>query len=311
MSYTHFTITERSKIEVYLELKMSIRTIAKKLNRSPSSVSRECQRNPNYQAEKAQTSYNQRKAACGAHSKLTASLKIVIQEKLDQTWSLEQISGRLLQGSLTFKTIYRWIYAGLLDVPLTVLRQKGKRQKPKETRGRFVVGTPISKRPKEIRKRTTFGHWELDTVVSGRGQAKGCVATFVERQTRWYKAILIPDRSAKSMERAIRTLHALYPREAFQSFTTDRGKEFACYTVIESELNIPMYFADAYAAWQRGSNENSNGLFREFFPKRTNFDTILTEEVEEALSLINNRPRKCLDWKTPYEAFMEKVLHLI
>lgn len=72
-----------------------------------------------------------------------------------------------------------------------------------------------------------------------------------------------------------------------------------------------MYFADAYAAWQRGSNENSNGLFREFFPKRTNFDTILTEEVEEALSLINNRPRKCLDWKTSYEAFMEKVLHLI
>lgn len=85
-------------------------------------------------------------------------------------------------------------------MPLTVLRQKGKRQKPRETRGRFNIGTSISKRPKEVRKRETFGHWELDTVVSVRGQAKGCVATFIERKTRWYTGILILDRSANSMK---------------------------------------------------------------------------------------------------------------
>lgn len=92
-------------------------------------------------------------------------------------------------------------------MPITVLRQKGKRQKPRETRGRFNIGTPISKHPKEVRKRETFGHWELDTIVSGRGKAKGCVATCIERMTRWYVGFLIPDRS-----RAVRLLHTKLPK---------------------------------------------------------------------------------------------------
>ncbi len=137
------------------------------------------------------------------------------------------------QGKLSFKTIYRWIYDGLLEVPLTVLRQKGTRQKPREKRGRFNIGTPISKRPNEARKRETFGHWELDTVVSGRGQTKGCVATFIERRTRWYTAVLMPDRSAHSMETAVKWLHQELPKGAIQIATTDRGKEFICYNVLE------------------------------------------------------------------------------
>ncbi|KGX84325.1 hypothetical protein N784_13665, partial [Pontibacillus litoralis JSM 072002] len=142
----------------------------------------------------------------------TPELKETVQEKLGETWSPEQIVGCLYQGKLSFKTIYRWIYNGLLEVPLTVLRQKGKQQKPQETRGRFNIGTPISKRPKEVRKRETFGHWELDTVVSSRGQAKGCVATFIERKTRSYKGILMPNRSAKSMEAAVKLLHEELPK---------------------------------------------------------------------------------------------------
>lgn len=306
MSYTHFTITERSKIEVYLELGYSIRKMGRQLGRHPSSISRELKRHPDYNAERAQAHYKQTKASCGAHLKLSPALKVVLQEKLNQTWSPEQIVGRLFPDTLSFKTIYRWLYAGLLELPVAVLRQKGKRQQPKETRGRFNIGTPISKRPPEVHKRTTFGHWELDTVVSGRGKAKGCVATFIERQTRWYQAVLMPDRSAASMEQAIRTLHAQYPTKVFQSFTTDRGKEFSCYPIVEATLGIPVYFADPYAAWQRGSNENGNGLFREFFPKGTNFDQVLSEEVSMALALLNHRPRKCLKWKTPYEAFIEK-----
>jgi len=100
-------------------------------------------------------------------------LKEAVQEKLGKTWSPKQIVGRLYKGKLSFKSIYRWIYNDLLEVPLIVLSQKGKRQKPRERRGRFNIGRPISKRPKEVRKRETFGHWELDTVVSGRGQEKG------------------------------------------------------------------------------------------------------------------------------------------
>lgn len=311
MSYTHFTIAERSKIETLRDLGFSIRRIARILGRAPSSVSRELNRNPYYQCDQAQERYKQKKTNCGAKSKLTSEIKEKVQEKLTLTWSPEQIVGRLFQGKISFKTIYRWLYYGLLQVPLSVLRQKGKRQKPKETRGRFNIGTSISKRPKDVKKRTTFGHWELDTVVSGRGQAKGCVATFLERKSRWYLAIKMPNRSASSMEGAIRKLTTLFPETAFQSFTTDRGKEFSCYPVIEEDLSIPVYFADPYSSWQRGSNENSNGLLREFFPKRTNFDHLEQEELQKALYLINNRPRKCLGYRTPHEVFMEEVLHLI
>lgn len=148
-------------------------------------------------------------------------------KKLTQTWSPEQIVGRLFPNSLSFKTIYRWLYAGLLALPLTVLRQKGKRQQPKETRGSFNIGTPISKRPQVVHKRTTFGHWELDTVVSRRGKAKGCVATFIERKTRWYHAILMPDRSAASMEHAIRALHAQYPQKSFKVLRPIEAKSSA------------------------------------------------------------------------------------
>lgn len=311
MNYTHFTIAERTKIEVYLGLGYGIRRIAKLLNRASSSVSRELKRNPNYRAEKAQDAYHKRKANCGAPSKLTPAIKETVEEKLKQTWSPEQIIGRLFKGKLSFKTIYRWLYAGMIDLPLTALRQKGKRQKPKETRGRFNVGTSISKRPKEVKNRKSFGHWELDTVVSRRGQAKGCVATFVERKTRLYIGIKMPNRSTASMDEAIRKLYHVLPKIAFQTFTTDRGKEFSCYATIESDLKIPVYFCDAYSAWQRGSNENSNGLLRESFPKRTNFDFVSQNQLQEAVALINNRPRKCLDWKTSHEVFSEELLHLI
>jgi len=311
MSYTHLTIIERAKIEILREEGLSIREIARKLKREPSTISRELKRHTDYKAEQAQARYRTNKTNCGAKLKLTPTLKEAVQEKLGETWSPEQVVSRLYKGKLSFKSIYRWIYNGLLEVPLTVLRQKGKRQKPQETRGRFNIGTPIAKRPKEVRKRETFGHWELDTVVSGRGQAKGCVATFIERKTRWYKGILIPDRSSKSMEAAVKCLHEELPKGAIKTATTDRGKEFSCYNVLEKELKIQVYFADAYSSWQRGSNENGNGLLREFFPKQTNFEHVTPDEMDQALYLINNRPRKCLGWKTAHEAFQEELLHLI
>ena len=143
-----------------------------KLGRAPSSVSRELKRNPHYQCDQAQKQYEQKKTNCGAKLKLTPENKEKIQEKLNQTWSPEQIVGRLFPDKLSFKTIYRRIYSDLLQVPLSVLRQKGKRQKPKETRGRFNVGTSISKRPKEVKKRMTFGHWELIRWYQGEDRQK-------------------------------------------------------------------------------------------------------------------------------------------
>ncbi|MGE9213570.1 IS30 family transposase [Exiguobacterium aurantiacum] len=177
MSYTYLTTAERVKIETYLELGMSIRSIARRLGRQPSTVSREIRRNPGYKSERAQERYVRAKANCGAKTKLDETMRRTIIRKLRATWSPEQIVGRLFDGRIAFSTIYRWIYSGLIDVPTTALRQKGKRRKPVETRGRFNVGLSISKRPSEVRGRQTFGHWELDTVVSGRGKSKACVAT--------------------------------------------------------------------------------------------------------------------------------------
>jgi transposase, IS30 family len=315
MSYQHLTTFERARIETLKAEGKSLRDIAKRLNRSPSTISRELNRNKDkgvYQSEKAHKTYQSRREKCGHPGKWSFELAKTVNKKLRATWSPEQIVGRLFQGVLSFKTIYRWIYEGLLvKGDLHVLRQKGKRQKPKETRGRFNVGTSISQRPKEVRKRTTFGHWELDSVVSSRGNSKGCLATFVERKTRWCQAVKMPNRTAESMEQAIRLIKSQLPQGAFQTATVDRGKEFSCYPNIEKDLEISVYFADPYSSWQRGSNENANGLIREFFPKRTDLAKVSNYELVGALSFINRRPRKCLEWKSAHEAFQEELLRLI
>ncbi|MFB5557217.1 IS30 family transposase, partial [Bacillus cytotoxicus] len=176
--------------------------------------------------------------------------------------------------------------------------------------GRFNIGKSIQKRPSEVKKRETFGHWEMDTIVSSRGKRKGCFATFVERKTRYYQAIVIPDRTAESMECAIKQMASMYPATALQTATVDRGKEFSRYQRVEKDLKIAVFFTDSYSYWQRGSNENTNGLLREFYPKKTNLSLVSQEQLNQALLLINHRPRKCLQWKTAYEAFREELSYL-
>jgi IS30 family transposase len=120
----------------------------------------------------------------------------------------------------------------------------------------------------------------------------------------------MPDRTALSMEIALGVVASPYPQGSFQTATTDRGKELACYASLESVHGIQVYFADPYSSWQRGSNENGNGLLREFFPKGKDFAEVTDQEMEEALHLINHRPRKCLGWKTAHESFTEALSHL-
>lgn len=120
----------------------------------------------------------------------------------------------------------------------------------------------------------------------------------------------MPNRTALSMEIAFGVLAAQYPKSAMQTATVDRGKEFACHEALERVHGLDVYFADPYSSWQRGSNENANGLLREFFPKGYDFAQVTDAELEQALALINNRPRKCLGWKSTHESFQEEVLHL-
>ena len=313
MSYKHLNTFERTRIKVLSKMGYSTRQIASQLNRHHSTIARELKRNTQetYQAELAHELARKRRLVCRRDENKSEELIQMIQHYLKLTWSPEQISQTVLKGIISFKTIYRWIYDGtIFSGDLSCLRQKGKRRKPRETRGRFNIGTSIHQRPKDVKKRQTFGHWELDTVVSSRGQSKGCLSTFVERQTRFYLAVKIENRSATEMYRAISELHEQFPRDTFKTYTVDRGKEFACYSRVEADLKVPVYFADAYSSWQRGSNENANGLLREFFPKKTDLAQGTEKEVNEALCLINHRPRKCLGWKTSFELFYEKVSQL-
>jgi IS30 family transposase len=317
MSYSHLSIIERSQLEILHRQGKSARVIAKEIGRHHATISRELCRNvqqKSYQAKCSQANYHHRRKASVPKGKWTSEQASVIEEKLQATWSPEQLVERLrLEGKpvVCLKTIYRWFYAGrLVNGDVQLLRHKGKRQKTAETRGKFTVGRSISQRPKEVRSRESFGHWELDTVVSGRGKSKGCVATFIERKTRLYTAIPMPDRTARSMEMSFGTIASLYPAGALQTATTDRGKEFACYANLEAMHGVQIYFADPYSSWQRGSNENANGLLREFFPKGTDFAQVRDEELARALDFINHRPRKCLGWKTAHESFAEQLSHL-
>lgn len=177
MSYHHITITERIKIETYLELGLKPIQIARKLGVHKSTLSRELKRcNGVYSAKSAQEHYERLAKQKGRKSSCSPDLRQEIQECLQSSCSPEQICGRYQleqRPMVAFKTIYNWLYTGLIDLDLSVLRRKRKSRQARETRGKFIIGTPISKRPKEVKSRETFGHWELDTVVSSRGKSRG------------------------------------------------------------------------------------------------------------------------------------------
>jgi IS30 family transposase len=309
MSYEHINTEERSNIEILHQLGYSARKIAEILRRHHSSISRELKRNTSktgYQKDLAQYKYQIRRRACKPKGKLTPEIANEIKVRMQCRWSPEAIVGRLFQGELSFKTIYRWLYQGLLPgVTKKDLRFKGKRRKSGDKRGHLHVGRAIHDRPKAVENREEFGHWEADTIVSGRGKSRTCLATFLERKSRMYLAIQIEDRTASSMQKAIHEVVYRYP-EAFKTVTVDRGKEFACSQKIEEELELPMYFADPYSSWQRGANENSNGLLREFIPKSSDISKVSKQQLAVYLAYIVHRPRKCLGFKTAYEVFMEE-----
>ena len=315
MNYKHITINERCCIANFLGLGWSIRKIAKHLNRNASTISREVKRNSTngkYLAHIACENYAKNRKNCGAKGKSSNPTLIkYIEDGLEKTWSPEQIACRLRLDyqddksmKIGFKTIYRWLYQKIIAKGnVNRLRRKGKSLKPKETRGKFNIGKSIKNRPKDIRKRESIGHWELDTVVSSRGKSKACLSTFVERKSRYLIAQVMDNRKSTTFNLHCFKAFEHISNKLIKTFTVDRGKEFANYNEIENRLNIDVYFADPYSSWQRGTNENTNGLLREFYPKRFDFSTITQNELDVVVNIINNRPRKCLGYKTPAEVF--------
>lgn len=243
MSYIHLTIEKRSQIEVLRKEGYSVRRIASLIGVHHSTVARELNHvEGEYSAFKAQQLASSKFANKGRPTKLTPQLAALIESRLQQTWSPEEIVGAELIGVLSFKTIYSCIHRGLLAVTEKVLRRKGKKPGTQENRGRFNVKRTNKERPQEVENREVFvGHWELDTMVSSRGQSKGCLATFVERKTRFYVAIKMNDRSKDSMFLAINFLYNTLTSKLLKTFTVDRGKEFAYYEQVENGFGINVF----------------------------------------------------------------------
>ena len=311
MSYHHFTIEERCCLREYYNKGYSYRKIAELLGRNVSSISREIMRNksfmnakPAYYPHTAQKKYLLRRSYCHRGMFQDPKKLEYIKTKLQETWSPEQIAMTPCELKMpSTRTIYRWIYEKYIDVNLKVLRRKGKSHGVKETRGKFNLGKSIRKRDKSVYKRIEFGHWEADTVVSGRGKSKACFATLAERKTRYYIAIKMPNRSADTMARAIVSALKELPEAAVKSITCDRGAEFANWQTIEQQLNCDVFFADPYCAWQKGTNENLNGLLREFYPKGRNLSRVSPATLKKNLALINARPKKVLGFQKPVDLF--------
>ena len=316
MSYIHLTIEERTSIAHLHKQGVSLRQIAITIGRNVSTIKRELDRNytPNkkgdndYYPYSSQKRYEERKSE--AHNIIQFPLEVIqiIEQRIKETWSPEQIAAYYKNdGFPCYKTIYKWINEGIIiNGNKSLLRRKGKGGWY-ETRGKQNRGKSIRKRDKRIYRRADYGHWELDTVVSGLGKSKSCFITLVERKSRFYKAIKSPNRHADVVARLIIDYLKQYPSELVKTITTDNGKEFAESEQIEKEFNCEVYFCDTFCAWQKGSNENSNGLLREFFPKSYNLSRYTQVYIDKKVNLINNRPRKCNNWISPSKLMSEAI----
>ena len=324
MQYKHFTIEEREHIQKGLWEKRSIRSIAKELRRSPASVSREIRRNlpperflytPRLAHEKALANRKKR----GREERLkNERIRRYVKKKLKKRWSPEQIAGRIekhLKETISHEAIYQYIYAqihrhgygylkpGAEDLRPYLRRRKKRRTKKGSRRCQRVLkpkGASIKDRPPVVAERSRVGDWEGDTIAS-RDQKPG-INTLVERIT---GLVLISKLSAKTSEATTKAVTARLkklPPEIKHTLTVDNGSENADWKTIEKHTGVKCYYANPYHSWERGTNENTNGLIRDYFPKKTDFTRISDEDIAFVEHELNTRPRKRLNYLTPLEA---------
>ncbi len=319
--YSHFTTKERESLLVYVKTGKKNCEIARLMGRSPSTISRELRRNAEsrekYSAVQADAAYHQRRKRCVRKQKLADPISAEkVSSLLRCYWSPEQIANRLKKENSEVRvstcTIYRALANGVLPPQLRkVLRIKGRQRHgghKKSPCGHLNIEYTIHDRPKTVKNRKQIGHWESDTVRGAK--SSGCLVTHTERKSRFLVMCKIPDRTAQSFTEATITAFKLIPAGKRKSFTCDHGKEFSLHRELSKRLGCKVYFADPHAPWQRGTNENCNGLIRQFFPKRTSFADVTQDDADRVALLLNRRPRKALGWKTPEEIFLNISLHL-
>lgn len=311
---------ERDQIAILLASGAGKRLIGRKLGRSMSSIIGEINRNSindEYQAIRAEELSQKR----NRRSRKTNPLKnptiySYVYDKLRCGWSPEQIAGRLKRDNndqtvICHETIYNYVYSpeGKSKQLSEYLVRKHRKRRPWYGRCLYRRGianrTSIRERPEEINNRSIFGHWEID-LVEGKNHLSG-IQSILERKTRFYDGRLITNIDSEYGIRAQKEMLAGLPSGARQSVTMDNGRENYNHYKLTMDLGIKTYFCDPNCAWQKGSNENHNGILRRYIPKKTDLSTVTQFELNSILEEINNRPRKCLAYETPYEAFNREL----
>ncbi len=314
MSYKHLSLEERHYIELSMKNEKTLTEIAADLNRSQSTISREVSRNSGqrgYRHQQANLFAQERHAEKAKAFKMSGEITKIIDDYIRQDWSPEQIAGRLkIDGiiDLHHETIYQYVLADKqADGDLyTHLRHQNKtyRKRYGSTHNRSGIPnrTDIDERPEAANNRERVGDWEADTMI-GKSH-KGAFVTLDERKSKLRLAMPVASKKALEVTEAIDFL--LNPVKRFvNTITFDNGKEFALHEQLAKSINCETYFAKPYHSWERGQNENANGLLRQYFPKSMELINVTSQQVFAAVHKLNSRPRKCLGFKTPYEVFEE------
>lgn len=325
--YTHLTLEEREMIMAFHHEGRGPSEIARMLGRDKSTISRELKRNHLwtrvYIAVRAQQKYEIRRIQCRPHMRLENPelFRLVHELFLEHHWSPEQIAGRIAierpELKISTNTIYRAIYRHVLDYNRYVydkglarkLRHKGKRRirhREEELRGKIRISNPLCDRPEEANRRLRPGDWEADTVVGRIGGC--CVVSLVDRRSRF---LLLGKSKSKKAAPVCRAMISMLRNQPLLSITPDRGKEFALHEEVTRCLGVPFFFPLPHHPWERGTNENTNGLIREYLPKGCDMKKFSDSEIGWIQNELNMRPRKCLGFRTPHEVYFSEVLHLI
>ncbi|MDP6771587.1 MAG: IS30 family transposase [Anaerolineales bacterium] len=317
--YTQLTPDQRSQIYALKKVLESQQAIADVIGVHQATISRELRRNKGkkgYRNKQAQKMRNKRRLLAATAYKMTPMLISTIKSKLKKKWSPDQISGWLLRAKsirISHESIYQYIWKNkrLGGNLFTYLRRQGKayqsRGSSQAGRGHIKNRVSISERPSIVDEKQRIGDWEIDLVI-GKSHS-GALVTIVDRATSFSVSKRIDSKAADIVTAATISLLTPY-KEAVHTITADNGKEFAYHEQVTAALGAPVYFADPYSSWQRGLNENTNGLLRQWWPKGTDFKTISQQEVVHALADLNDRPRKKLNYKTPADLMAENMAAL-
>ena len=322
MTYKRLSFEERSSIFKLLNLGLSQKEIARQLRRAKSTICDELHRFKKvkqYDPQAAQIDANKKSFFRRKKTLLIDDLNLLkrVESRILNGWSPEQISGYFKKeksGSISHEAIYQYIYKSKSpkrEKLISKLRRKKKRRRrknPNKQRNTIRNIVSIHKRTQNALDRQSVGHWEGDLIIGAHHSSS--ITTLVERSSRYIVTVPNSDgRQAHLVALGVCASLGAYPIEARKSLTWDRGAEMSKHEKVTELLSMPVYFADPYSAFQRGSNENSNGLLREYFPKKTDFNQVSWEELLYATEELNNRPRKTLNYYTPKEVFFQLLQH--